>query len=137
MGKRVSLIYLVNQKKEILFQLRDNKPTIPWPNFWGLIGGEIENETPEEAIIRETIEEINYKLERINKICETTGIDQLTNKQNLLYFFTGNINLSLSEIRLNEGQRLSFFNPGEIAIRKIPPIIKKIFQENREKILYI
>jgi len=46
-----------------LLQLRDNKQTIPYPNKWGTFGGQVEEmESPEDALIREVREELDYNL---------------------------------------------------------------------------
>ena len=42
MKKKVAKIILVNKKGELLFQLRDFDLKIPYPGYWGLLGGEIE-----------------------------------------------------------------------------------------------
>lgn len=49
----------------ILTILRDDKPTIPWPNLWELPGGGREgNETPFECVAREVYEELNIQLSK-------------------------------------------------------------------------
>ncbi|MCY7020586.1 NUDIX hydrolase [Streptococcus sanguinis] len=48
----------------LLTILRDDIPTIPWPNMWELPGGGRENEeTPFECVQREVFEELGLKLE--------------------------------------------------------------------------
>ena len=47
----------------ILTILRDDKPTIPWPNLWELPGGGREgNESPFECVSREVYEELSIQL---------------------------------------------------------------------------
>lgn len=47
----------------ILTILRDDKPTIPYPNMWELPGGGREgNETPFECVAREVYEELSIQL---------------------------------------------------------------------------
>ena len=49
---------------QILTILRDDKPTIPWPDMWELPGGGREGEeTPFECVQREVFEELGLKLE--------------------------------------------------------------------------
>jgi 8-oxo-dGTP diphosphatase len=49
---------------ELLTYLRDDKPTIPWPNLWDLPGGGREgDETPEQCALRETFEEFGLTLD--------------------------------------------------------------------------
>ena len=50
----------------VLTILRDDKPSIPWPNMWELPGGGRENEeTPFECVQREVFEELGLKLEEV------------------------------------------------------------------------
>ena len=47
----------------ILTILRDDKPTIPWPNLWELPGGGREgDESPFECVAREVYEELSIQL---------------------------------------------------------------------------
>ena len=49
----------------ILTILRDDKPTIPWPNMWELPGGGREgDETPFECAAREVYEELKIQLSK-------------------------------------------------------------------------
>ena len=50
---------------QILTILRDDKPTIPWPNLWELPGGGREgDETPFECAAREVYEELKIQLSK-------------------------------------------------------------------------
>ncbi|MBK4774143.1 DNA mismatch repair protein MutT [Streptococcus rubneri] len=47
----------------ILTILRDDKPTLPWPNLWELPGGGREgDESPFECVAREVYEELSIQL---------------------------------------------------------------------------
>ena len=60
--RNVSVILLYNDNKEILLQHRDENITI-LPGYWSFFGGAIdENKTPEDTVIRETKEELEYEL---------------------------------------------------------------------------
>ena len=49
---------------KVLTILRDDKPTIPWPNLWELPGGGREgNESPFECAAREVYEELGIHLD--------------------------------------------------------------------------
>ncbi len=49
--KEIAAIILENDKGEFLLYLRDNKPGIPFPNHWDLIGGHVEEgETPKRLL---------------------------------------------------------------------------------------
>ncbi|MEO1406621.1 MAG: NUDIX hydrolase [Pseudomonadota bacterium] len=58
-GSKIALI--LNGK--LLTYRRDNKPTIPFPNFWDFPGGAREgNETPQQCALRELEEEFSIVL---------------------------------------------------------------------------
>ena len=59
-------IILLNEENKILLHLRDNKPTIMYPNRWVLPGGYVEEgETPMQCIIREIAEELGVELKEV------------------------------------------------------------------------
>ncbi|AKG20103.1 NUDIX hydrolase [Calothrix sp. 336/3] len=56
-------IAILYQDNKFLMQLRDNNPAILYPGYWAFFGGHLEmGETPETAVQREVLEEINYTL---------------------------------------------------------------------------
>lgn len=56
------IVLIVNDKKEILLQKRSaNKKH--FPNMWAILSGHVENESFEEAAIREVKEELDLKIE--------------------------------------------------------------------------
>lgn len=103
-------IIFINSNNQILLLLRDDLPSIPFPNQWDIPGGKIEEgETPEVAIKREMKEEL--------------GLDNLTDfklfkiykSENLSDFiFWKRIELNIDDIILNEGQKIQYFNLDEI-----------------------
>ena len=127
--KKIAAIILENDKREILLYLRDNKPGIPFPNYWDLIGGHVEKgETPGEALVREVKEELNIDLKEYTfykKYKCLTGDAY----QNIKYIYTGKINLPIEEITLLEGQRPKFFSREEIPNIKFANILKTIVMD--------
>lgn len=124
--KVISHIILENDNGEFLAYLRDDVPNIPFPHHWDLIGGHVDDgETPEESLIRETKEEIDFDLKDFQfwKTYECLEGDVYPN---IKHIYTGKINLPLEEIKLQEGERLSFFKREEIKDVKFANILKKI-----------
>jgi len=124
--KRIAAIIFENDKGEFLLALRDNKPSIPFPDHWDLIGGHVEaDETPEEALIREVKEELDIDLENYSFYkkfdCFTGDI-----YENTKYIYTGRINIPVEDITLLEGVRPQYFSRKEIPDIKFANIIKSI-----------
>jgi 8-oxo-dGTP diphosphatase len=61
--RRIAQALLFDRHGRLVIYLRDDKPKIPFPNHWDLIGGHVEpGETPDQALVREVEEEIGVKL---------------------------------------------------------------------------
>ncbi len=131
MKNKVACVLLINKNKEILLFLRDNKPTIPYPNTWALIGGHLEaGETPVEALKRETKEEIDYKIENmefIGMINDRAG--------SLVYIYKSEINKRADELHLAEGQKLGFFSIEDSMKLDIPFPLREFLIKNKNRIL--
>ena len=129
MMKEIAAIILENDKREFLLYLRDNKPDIPFPDHWDLIGGHIEEgETPEEALIREVKEELDIDLKDYTFY---KRYDCLTGDayENIKYIYYGKINLPIEEITLMEGVRPQYFSRAEIPNVKFANILKAIVMD--------
>lgn len=130
----VSLIFFDEDFRILLQHRTDDAPV--FPSYWGLFGGKIKkNEVPKKTIIREILEEINYKLINPKYVLTLKYKDVEQNNSGKKYYFTEKC-LSKSNLRLNEGQDMRWFTYKEIlnlkiidhnleAIKKIFPIIKK------------
>jgi len=116
MSRNVAIIVLYDRDKKILLQHRaeDAKRL---PGYWGFFGGGIEaGETPEQAVRRETLEELNYNLENPRLIMEQTF--SWNNENNKKHVFVEEYNPS-KKITLGEGQNLGWFHLSEIDKLKI------------------
>lgn len=124
--KKISQIILENDKGEFLIYLRDNKPGIPFPDHWDLIGGHVEEgETPEEALVREVKEEIDIDLKEFRFFREYSCIEGDA-YPNIKYIYSGKISLPLEAITLLEGERLAYVRKEEIEGVRFANILKKI-----------
>lgn len=127
--KRIAAIILENEKGEFLLALRDNKPGIPFPNHWDLIGGHIEEgETPEEGLVREVKEELNIDIEEYTfyRKYECLTGDAYENAK---FIYSGKINIPIEEITLLEGERPQYFSREEIPGVKFANIIRSIVMD--------
>ena len=132
--KEGCLIFIKNETlNKYIFILRDNIPTIPYPNTWSILGGGIEDgETPLDAILREVEEELNVDLYDIREIHTMDIHSEIQGKINTItgyFFFAKTKTEDLSKIPLKEGQKASFFSIEEINnIDNIPPFINTILK---------
>ena len=121
----------VNADGKILLQLRDDLPDLLYPNSWATFGGGVEEgETPDEALRRELLEEI--ELELLMKLwkVEYIPIERHGQKFNYERFnYIGRIDRAVSEIRLNEGQALGYFGLGDLDKLQIGFNFEPLFRE--------
>ena len=114
-GQGVSAI-LMDADGRILLQHRDDNPNIRYPRHWALFGGSIEDgESPYVAARREILEETGYNVETLGLFREFVQ----NNKRE--FAFVGEINASLAELSLNEGQGMDFVSPKELRKLLIRP----------------
>jgi len=117
-------IILINPKKEIFLLHRDDLPHIDVPNKWSFVGGALdEGETPEEGIIRETKEEIDFDVKDITlfKEYDDPGIKR--------YVFVATIDKEISELTLTEGDDINFFKIEDALKMDISKNTKRYIEE--------
>ena len=103
-------LLIENGRGEVLLQLRDDKPSIAYPNCWGTFGGQIEEgEEPEAAIMREIEEELGYRLNRAQQyaVFPCDGYD-------IFMFRCVDTGLRLDGLQVREGQRAGFFSCADL-----------------------
>jgi 8-oxo-dGTP diphosphatase len=106
--KGCSIIFL-NNKRQVLLVLRDNKPDIPYPDTWDIPGGHLEEgETPDQCIAREMHEEMGIILKDFQLFSTMEFDDRIE------YTFWKSENLDINQIKLTEGQYLRWFTEDEV-----------------------
>jgi len=109
MKRKGCSIIFINDRRHILLLLRDDIPTIPYPNMWDIPGGHVEsNETPKECIVREMKEEMGLKITGFQLFSVTEFDDRLE------HVFWMKSNLDIEKIDLTEGQRLKWFSENTV-----------------------
>ena len=126
--RTVVKIVLVNKENKILLNLRDRDHPEN-PHQWAFLGGGVdENETEEQALLREIKEEIGYELKEYKKIKEL-----FLEKFGKRVFYFGEINKKIDELVLREGEEIKYFTYEEAKKIKINKLHLKILKEIYEK----
>ena len=108
--RRSASILFVNGKNEVLLVLRDDIPTIPYPNCWCIPGGHAEeDETFEQCIVREMREEMELDVRDF----ETYSV--VEHEDVGVTFFWKKVDFQIVDMRLHEGQELHWFSEQDIA----------------------
>ena len=125
MAIEVAKIILFDKNDQLLIYLRDDKPTIPYPNNWDLLGGLVNNgETPEIAIIREVDEEIGVKLNQPQPFRRYTSREGFE-----FYTFWGKISQIADELTLTEGRYLTSIDLKACDDLQFVPVLKQAIAE--------
>lgn len=138
--QKIAAIILENDRGELLLYLRDNKPGIPFPGHWDLIGGHVEaGETTLEALKREFKEELNLQLNDFKFFKKYVCLEGDA-YPNIKYIYSGKLSVPIEEITLLEGDHAKYFKPEEIPTVNFANILKSIVmdylisrQDDREK----
>lgn len=100
---------ILQQDGNFLMQLRDDLPHIAYPGHWSLFGGHLElGETPEEALKRELIEEIGYK------VSDSRKIGCYADEKVTRHIFYAPLTIAVTELNLQEGQDLALLTLEDI-----------------------
>jgi len=116
MPRNVAIIILYDKDKKILLQHKaDDAERLP--GYWAFFGGGIEEgETPEQAVRRETLEELNYELKKLKLIMTQEFIYK--NDKNTKYVFMEEYDEN-KKLALNEGQGMKWYDLTELNGLKI------------------
>jgi 8-oxo-dGTP diphosphatase len=105
--KQIAQVLLFDRDRKLLIYLRDDKPDIPFPNYWDFFGGHVEEgETPEEALVREVEEELAIDLTEWKFVRSYECVDDDV-YPNVKYIYRAQIDKRPAELVLSEGQRLT------------------------------
>jgi len=112
MASEGTQIILLNPRRQVLMYLRDEKPEIPYPGMWSLLGGMLAaGESPAECLRREIEEEIGVAL-------DPDQVQHLRTRDlhyGIEHTFLAHIDFEIDDVVLTEGQRLGWFTASDVA----------------------
>lgn len=113
----VAVILLYDAQKRILLQHRDDK-SARLPGYWAFFGGEIKKgESPKDAVIRETFEELHYQLKSpVQRANQKISWEEI---RGTMHVFMEEYDPS-QEITLREGKGMGWFSiPETITLKMV------------------
>lgn len=107
--------------RELVTLLRDNKPTIPWPNYWDFPGGGCEGgENAVQCTLRETREEVGLDI----KVTHLVWARRYQRQNHFTWFFAAHLPEGAAKtVKFgDEGQRWTLMSPRDYLLhpRGIP-----------------
>lgn len=106
--RQVAIAILYRDNK-FLMQLRDDIPGIAYPGHWAFFGGHIEpDETPEDALKRELLEEIGYAPDH------ASFFNYYSDNTVLRHVYHAPLTVELNQLILGEGWDMGLLTPQEI-----------------------
>ena len=127
--QEIAQVLLFDRHGKLVIYLRDDKPDIPYPDHWDLIGGHVEaGETPEQALVRETKEEIGLDLRQWQffRRYDCYVGDAYPNTK---FIYHAKIDRLAADLPLFEGQRLIGIAPQERFDIRFANILGKILED--------
>lgn len=108
-------VILYSDDGRVLLQQRDDKSDIPFPAYWTFFGGAVEaGETPDEAIRRELLEELELETPLTfwhDYVCPVRSTPGGITTRN--YMYVGALTQPIETLTLREGQAMRLFAPQE------------------------
>lgn len=123
-------VVFVNPKGEVLLQLRDDIPTIRFPNHWGIIGGGVEEgESIEQALRREAMEEINEELGEVYYWGVYKSIPMRPLADLNLHIYVAALDKPAESLALTEGQCVRWHRPEDALELDLIPSVRTMLTE--------
>lgn len=133
-ARQIAAAIIEDAERRLVLQLRDDAPSVSYPNYWGLFGGQLEaGEIPLEAIARELREELGRDVDATRLASVGTFYDT---PQIVWFVFSYVAGKEIDHAVLTEGQALGRFSRAEIGGghvgvlhgRPIIPLVGKVLQ---------
>jgi 8-oxo-dGTP pyrophosphatase MutT (NUDIX family) len=140
-GRHVAAALLVTPAGRYLMQHRDDLPHILLPGHWSCFGGSVEpGESPDAAIRRELLEEIEYRAREVAAFTEMEVLLPLDppRRDRMSFFVVPILAADLDRMVLHEGQGKALFTPEALAAepRVAPWDLAAVLMHARKRTLF-
>ena len=129
------VLFFDKKRRRVLLVLRDEKPGIPFPGQLDTLGGSVEeNETPEQAIIREIAEELHDLRSKAPMRLQNFTLFEVYEDECRIeqHVFCQEIDFDVSDVRLEEGSRLEWISEGDLEEKELAfrrnEVVKRFFE---------
>lgn len=114
---------IVNGAGHLLLQLRDDKPGIAHPGYWGLPGGAVEpGEEPDAAFLREMEEETGWRPARF---VHYGSFPVRRGGEPIAHVYAARLDRPAASLVVGEGQGFAFFPPLALP-RPLTPLVDRL-----------
>ena len=134
-------VMLVNPQGQVLFQQRDHNPGIAFPGHWTIFGGAVEaGETPDEAVRRELMEELELDLPLRHWHSYTCPVRSVRGELDVrVHVYVGYTDRPVESLTLHEGMAMGYFDRAGASRLMFgfgkAPIIQKFFDDRERGIV--
>jgi len=117
---------IIDEDGRYLVQLRDDMPSIFFPDHWGCFGGAIDNtESPEDAVVRELFEELTILID-VSRVSLFTRLSYDApfigyGAVDRVYFEVKVANTEINEMVLQEGAKMEVKEGPDLLTQKMVP----------------
>ena len=127
--EEVALVLFVNNQEEILLHLKDDDPSLTYPNRWTFPEGSLSTDDNAGALVRGIQEDHGISTAQFKFYKQFQHIDKEKNYGVLAYVFMCRANLQLLNVKLYEGQKIQYYHVHEIRTLRTAPIVQEIVKD--------
>jgi 8-oxo-dGTP pyrophosphatase MutT (NUDIX family) len=129
-NEEAASVIFVNRRGELLLRLRSNLVGLPFAAHWDLVGGALEDdESHAEAVVRETLEELELRLEGHRYWGAIQGIVRI-------HVYGAPLDTPAEALTLNEGERVAWVSPGDAMALPLVPYMERLIPAFAASSLY-
>lgn len=117
----------------LLMHLRDDKEGVLHPGCWAGFGGSVENgKSPEEALVREVLEETGLQLRKASFLAEVVDERAEGGGGDRVRIYVTDMAIGPEDIELTEGAGVGVFSIDELKFMRLSPFVRRVLVAHEE-----